>query len=223
MSGLWAVIPAYNEEKTIGDTVRAVTSLPGLEECLVIDDGSTDETYSIARAAGARIWRLPFNQGKGQALNAASPMVDGDLILLLDGDLGSSAREAAKLLKPIRQGKADLVIAQFSRNPQRGFGLVKGTAAAGSKFLGGVDLQAPLSGQRAMTRKVWDHLLPFAGGYGAELSANIKAGRLGFKILEVAVDMTHNYTGRDWVGFRHRGRQLTDVLRVLARELVPGS
>ncbi|OAT86509.1 glycosyltransferase family 2 protein [Desulfotomaculum copahuensis] len=217
MPEITALIPAHNEAARIGDTVRAVFSIPGISEILVVDDGSTDETAAAVRAAGARIYSLPFNLGKGGALNHGAAVCRGDVILLLDADLGASAAEGIKLLPPILRGAADMTVARFPRAGRRGgFGLVKGLARAGIRCYTGLQMESPLSGQRAVTRRVLERLLPFAPGYGVEVALTIKAARLGFKVLEVPVNMTHQETGRDWAGFVHRGRQFGHVLRTLA-------
>jgi hypothetical protein len=79
-------------------------------------------------------------------------------------------------------------------------------------------VNAPLSGQRAMTREVLQRVTPFHEAYGVELGMSIRALLQGFKILEVATIMRHNETGRNLKGFLHRGKQLLDVLRVITKE-----
>ena len=64
------VMPAYNEEESVGDTIREVLAkLPGTN-LLVVDDGSVDDTAQVARAAGAMVAELPFNLGVGGAMRA---------------------------------------------------------------------------------------------------------------------------------------------------------
>ncbi len=213
-----ALIPAYNEAKNITATVAALSELSEVNEVVVVDDASTDQTGDLAVAAGARVISMYSNKGKGAALNEGSKQIEADVVMLLDGDLGYSARDARLLLEPVLDGRADMTVAHFP--PPRlkgGFGLVKGLARKGIKFFTGLEMQSPLSGQRVMTRPVMDKLLPFASGYGVEVGLTIKAARSGFKVLEVPVQMTHAETGRDLKGFLHRGRQFYHVARVLAR------
>ncbi|AGL01997.1 glycosyltransferase family 2 protein [Desulfoscipio gibsoniae] len=213
-----ALIPAYNEAKYIAATVTALAALPEVDEIVVVDDASTDRTAELAAAAGARVISLPANSGKGAALNKGSDQIKANIVMLLDGDLGDSAKEARLLLEPVLTGLADMTVAHFPP-PRRkgGFGLVKGLARKGIKFYTGLEMQSPLSGQRVMTRPVMDKLLPFASGYGVEVGLTIKAARAGFKVLEVPVQMTHAETGRDLKGFWHRGRQFCHIARALAR------
>ncbi len=210
------LVPAYNEATRIKDTVQAVLSIPEVVEVLVVDDGSTDATADVARASGARVIRLSRNLGKGEALNRGATCCMHDVVLLIDADLGASAVEARNLLFPILAGEADMTVARFPRAGRKGgFGLVKGLARAGIRWYTGLVMESPLSGQRAMTREVLQRLVPFASGFGVEVGMTIKAARLGFRVQEVPVLMTHRETGRDLKGFLHRGKQFWHVVRVL--------
>ena len=211
------LIPAYNEEAFIYDTVKAVSFLPEDKEILVVDDCSIDQTVARAKAAGAKVITLPYNMGKGEALNQGAKKITGDIVLLLDADLGSSAGEARHLLWPILNGEADLTIARFPPARQKGgFGFVKGLARVGIRYYTGIKAKAPLSGQRAIRRDVFLKVLPLASHFGVEVSMTIKAARLGFRVCEVPVQMRHKETGRNLKGFIHRSRQFYDVLKVLA-------
>jgi len=206
------VIPAYNEEECIGKTVQNLLACSWVSELLVVNDGSRDRTAFVASQAGAKVINLAFNQGKGAALNRGVAEAAGQILLLLDGDLGETAAEGEKLLLPILEGKADLTIAKFpSSGKKSGFGLVKGLARLGIKTMTGLWLEAPLSGQRAMTRAVLEQLRSFQSGYGVEVGMNIEAARGGFRILEVSTLMNHKVTGRDLAGFWHRGKQFRQV------------
>ena len=216
-----ALVPAHNEEKFIFDTVRALQHIPEFNEIIVIDDASVDKTAAMARQAGAMVISLPSNLGKGGALNQGVAAATGDVIALVDGDLGSSAVEVAKLLAPVLAGSADMTVARFPRARKKGgFGLVKGLARNGIKWYTGLETLAPLSGQRVMTRQVVDFLGGFESGYGVEVGMTIDVAREGFRIMEVEANMTHAETGRDLQGFLHRGKQFVHVARVLASRLV---
>lgn len=216
-----ALIPAFNEARLIGKTVRAVMNIPEIMEVVVVDDASVDFTSDVAREAGARVLTLDKNMGKGNALNKGASLVSGEVVVLLDGDLGDSAGEARKLVLPVLKKQADMTIARFPPPKQKGgFGFVKGLARNGIKIFTGLKVSSPLSGQRAMTKEVMNSLLPFASGYGVEVWLTIKAARMGFRVLEVPVAMSHRETGRDIKGFLHRGRQFLHVARVLAGCLV---
>lgn len=210
------LIPAHNEEERIYDTVKSAFSLSGVTQVVVVDDASTDRTAELAAAAGAEVKALARNAGKGAAMNEGAPLVTGEVVLLLDGDLGASAAGAAALLEPVLKGEADMTVAVFPGTGKKaGFGLVKGLARRGIKLYTGLEVTAPLSGQRAMTRQAFLTVLPFAHGYGVEVALTVKASRGGLKIAEVPVLMTHKETGRDLKGFVHRGRQFLHVFKTL--------
>lgn len=209
-----AIIPAWNEATRISRTVEAVRRIPEVSRILVVDDGSHDATAENARTAGADVLVMPYNSGKGQALQAGIAHCSSDVLLLLDADLEDSATEAKLLLKPILDGQADMTIARFPRQKTAGFGLVRGLARWGIRCLAGMDVESPLSGQRAIRRGVLDRIR-LAQGWGIEVALTIDAVRYGYRVVEIPVTMRHRHTGRDWRGFMHRGRQFGGVLRAL--------
>jgi len=216
-----ALIPAYNEADRITATVRATSLVANVDRIVVIDDASTDETSTRAKAAGAEVITLPRNMGKGAALDAGLAHVadDADILLLVDGDLAETAIEVGLLLEPVLRGEADMTVATFPRPAGKaGFGLVKGLARWGiARMGGGFQADAPLSGQRALSRTAWSRVTPFAFGYGVEVALTVRALRSGLRVLEVPTTMSHAATGRDLSGFMHRGRQFAHVARALVR------
>lgn len=215
-----ALIPAHDEADRIAATVRAALSIPEVTRAVVVDDGSTDNTAELAERAGAKVVRLSRNVGKGAALDVgASRVENADIVLLLDGDLGETAAQGALLLAPVLEGSAQMSVAAFPR-PQgkAGFGLVKGIARRGiARLGGGFEANAPLSGQRALTRDAFVAARPFAFGYGVEVALTVRVLRNGMEVVEVPTTMTHAATGRDVAGFVHRGRQFAHVLIALVR------
>jgi glycosyltransferase involved in cell wall biosynthesis len=215
-----ALIPAHNEAERIASTLEALASVPGIDEIIVVDDASTDDTAKIALQRHATVLRLERNLGKGGALETgAAAAGDPDVLVLLDGDLGATASQAGALLAPVVEGTADMSIARFPRPVGKaGFGLVKGLARWGIRRLGGpFDAQAPLSGQRALTRNALAACRPFEAGYGVEVALTVRALRAGLRVVEVETTMAHASTGRDLAGFVHRGRQFSHVAGALVR------
>lgn len=103
-----AVIPAFYEEKTIGEVVRGCLS--HVDEVLVVDDGSGDDTVVNAEAAGARVIRLPRNMGVLRAVETGLSEAQGDIIVTLDADGQHSPGDISRLVQPIIDGEADLVM-----------------------------------------------------------------------------------------------------------------
>lgn len=94
------IIPAFNEEGAIGDTVCRILEqdLPSLE-ILVIDDGSTDATGRVAMAAGARVIAHPYNIGNGAAVKTGIRSAHGDVLVFMDGDGQHDPADISRLLK----------------------------------------------------------------------------------------------------------------------------
>jgi len=213
-----ALVPARNEEASVGATVRALRSLP-VSEVIVVDDASTDATAAAALAAGATVFRIPRHAGKGRAMEGAlRRLPDAEVWLLADADLGVSAAGLGVLLEACAGG-ADLAIAVLPPQDRGGLGTVRRFAAWAIWRLGGVRTTAPLSGQRAITRRCLAAARPLAGGFGVETAMTIDASRAGFRVREVPVPgLTHRATGRGIAGFIHRGRQGAHIAgAVLAR------
>ncbi|MCW4013555.1 MAG: glycosyltransferase family 2 protein [Candidatus Bathyarchaeota archaeon] len=102
------VIPAYFEEKTIASVVERC--LPFVSEVLVVNDGSTDDTSINAKAAGARVIEQPHNMGVLKAIRRGMREAQGDIIVTLDADGQHDPTEIPKLVQPIIDDNADLVM-----------------------------------------------------------------------------------------------------------------
>src|SRR5690554_4849137 len=97
-----AVIPALNEEKTIGEIVQVVKSVPIINQVIVVSDGSDDNTARIARKNGAKVISLKENVGKGGAMSAGVNSSREEIILFLDADLvGLTKAHVEALLTPV--------------------------------------------------------------------------------------------------------------------------
>ncbi|HBG09082.1 MAG: glycosyltransferase family 2 protein [Limnochordia bacterium] len=221
-----ALIPAYNEEQYIAETLEAVCSIVALDEVLVINDGSTDNTRGVVEKVRQEAPRpigvldLAGNQGKGHALNAGLAQVHGDIYLFLDADLGRTARYGQALVDPVLRGEAHMTVARFVGGQalggrKTGLGLVRRLAAWGVKLLTGQKVSSPLSGQRAIRSEVLERLGELPRGFGVEVGLTVGALYHGFTVLELPLPMKHRSYGRGLKGFWHRGRQLGHVLRAL--------
>ena len=216
-----ALIAAHDEADRVGTTVRAVEPL--VDEVVVVDDGSRDDTASAALVAGASVLRASRRRGKGLALEEAlERLEEADVWLFADADLGASAARLSPLLEAVAAGRADIAVAAFPRLAGGGFGLVKRVARHSIRRLSGFESREPLSGQRALTAAALAAARPLAGGFGVETAMTIDAVRAGMKVVEIPIDgLTHRPTGRGPRGFAHRARQGLDILRAAAVRVVP--
>jgi len=209
------IIPAYQASATVAQTVRAVRSIPGVAEVIVVDDGSLDGTAEAARRAGAdQVIALPRNQGKGAALRAGLESARHNYLLFLDADLGHSAAQAGPLLQAIPNHTAMAVASLSSPPGPGGLGLARGLARATIRLLTGLRVAAPLSGQRAVAARLVRHV-GLAPRFGVEVGLTVEAAHLGASLLEVPLPLEHRESGRTPSGFLHRARQFRDVLQFL--------
>lgn len=210
------LIPAFNESNRIVDTIRGMENIKEIDEIIVVNDGSTDDTADKAKKAGAKLVNIKNNSGKGKALKEGLKYVKNDVVAFIDADVGLTSREVIKLIEPVINGEADVTVARFPKvNVKSGFGFVKKLAKYGVKLLTGYDFDSTLSGQRVFKKEVLDKIKRFYSGYGIEVGMTIDILNMGYKIKEIDVDMTHSVTLRDLKGFIHRGRQFIDILKVL--------
>ncbi len=216
----WVLVAAHNEADRIASTLSALAGAFPRAALVVADDGSRDGTAQIARALGARVVASGTRRGKGAAMGAAAAGVlsqcdsgaDG-LIVLCDGDLGASAAQLGALPALVARGEADLAVAAFARTLGGGFGLTRGFARWAVRNRCGLELAAPISGQRAPAASRLAGLLPFADGYGMELGMTLDAAAAGMRVRELTLALSHRATARTPAGFAHRGAQLRDIVR----------
>jgi glycosyltransferase involved in cell wall biosynthesis len=153
--------------------------------------------------------------GAGTSGDRADPQAGGmSVAILCDGDLGDSAARLGPLVDAVRRGQADMAVAVFSTRVGGGLGLALGFARWAIRRRCGLELRAPISGQRALRADTLAQVLPFAPGFGMEIGMTIDAARAGARVGEIELDLHHRATGRTLGGFIHRGRQLLDFVRV---------
>jgi glycosyltransferase involved in cell wall biosynthesis len=218
-SEIAVIVTARDEADRIGETLAALAEVfPGARR-VVADDGSADDTAHASLQAGAELVRAPRRLGKGGAATLAARRLLRDgreppTLVLCDGDLGASAGRLPALVEALERGEGDLAVAAFSRRAGGGFGVALGFARSAIRRLTGLDLGAPISGQRALRPDVVPVVVPFAHGFGMEIGMTVDADRAGFRVVEIELELDHRATGRTAAGFLHRARQLLDFARV---------
>jgi len=190
-------VPAYNEQDTIGATLAALpSSLPGFDrvEWLLIDDGSRDRTVEIAREAGVdHVVQLTHNQGLARAFMAgleACLKLGADVIVNTDADNQYDASCIPDLVRPIQEGRAQIVVGERPIGQMQDFSLLKrllqrlGSAVV--KFVSATASPDAPSGFRAIHREAAMQMYVF-GQYTYTLETLIQAGRKNLPITSVPV------------------------------------
>ena len=120
------IVPAFNEAATIAEVLERVEALDLEKQVIVVDDGSTDDTPRVlqqwAQRNGVVLVRQE-NRGKGAAIRAAIPLLDGDITVIQDADMEYDPAEVPELIEPIRRGAADVVFGSrlSGGRPQRAY------------------------------------------------------------------------------------------------------
>jgi glycosyltransferase involved in cell wall biosynthesis len=102
-----AIIPAYNEQDRISDTIKSVSNY--VDEVIVIDDGSQDQTYEKARKAGAKVFKQQSRSGYINAIKSGFEKAQGEIVVTIDADGEFPSEKIPELVEPILEEKADMV------------------------------------------------------------------------------------------------------------------
>ena len=177
------VVPAFNEERAIGQLVTALRAGAAWREIIVVDDGSTDATGERAREAGATVVRHPYNKGNGAAVKTGIRAAAGDYVLIIDGDGQHRAADAARLVS--RLGEYDLVIGARSAGTQATRARMLGNAALNwlAGYLTSREVPDLTSGFRAARRaslREFLHLLP--NGFSTPTTTTLAFIKAGYNV-----------------------------------------
>ena len=195
VNSVTAVIPAYDEQWTISQIVR--TAKQYADDVIVVDDGSEDGTGELAVSAGASVIRIPKNTGKGHALAiglSTAAMNGCNVVVCLDADGQHNPADIPRIVQPIVEGKADMVIGSrfLSRESKD---LIPAYRKVGQSILTSatnfgsmVKITDSQSGYRAFTKEVIRGFAFSESGMGIESEMIRNAARSGARIQEVPID-----------------------------------
>ena len=184
------VIPALNEEKAIGEVLAAIPDW--VDERVVADNGSVDRTAEVARSKGARVVHEP-RRGYGSAcLRGIASLKDPGIVVFLDGDFSDQPEEMHRLVDPIIQGRADMVVGSRvlgrrepgALTPQARFG--NQLSCFLMRLFWGVPY-TDLGPFRAVTREALEALDMADPDYGWTVEMQVKAAVKGLRAMEVPV------------------------------------
>lgn len=203
---LSVVIPAYNEESTIGSVLESLMrELPDIYEIIVVDDGSKDQTAGIARKYSEKygIIRLicqPKNQGKTAALRVGFAATSGDIVLVQDADQEYDPVDIPGLIEPILDGHADVVygsrfmIRQAARVLYFRHFLANQFLTFLSNLLTDLNLSDVETGYKAFRGDIIRKMVIETRGFGFEIEVTAKVAKLGCRVYEVPI----SYHGRTY-------------------------
>jgi polyisoprenyl-phosphate glycosyltransferase len=180
--GITAIIAAYNEEKTIGDVLRALTSNPLINEVIVVSDGSTDDTVLISRGFDVRTIALRENRGKGFAMRVGVDYASNDILFFVDGDMCNvTERTIESLILPVLRDECEMNIGVRHRGPVLDFFHLK------------MQCGPVLSGIRVMKREVFERVPPqYQERFKIEAALNCFCSRAGFRQQHTIIyDLRH--------------------------------
>jgi len=201
------VIPVLNEKNTILEILKRIEAvqLPLEKEIILIDDASTDGTREILKSLPIDKYKIFYhekNQGKGAAVHKGFSEVSGDIIIIQDADLEYDPAEYGKLIKPIVDGKADVVygsrlIGSEARRVLYFWHYLGNRCLTFlSNILSNLNLSDMETGYKVFSRPALNKIMPYliSNRFGIEPEITMLIGRNKFRIYEVGI----TYAGRTY-------------------------
>jgi glycosyltransferase involved in cell wall biosynthesis len=198
------IVPAYNEEGSISSVIREIRATDSQMDILVVNDGSVDRTESEARATGCKVVSLPFNLGIGGAVQTGFRYAAAEgysIAVQVDGDGQHLPSEIPKLLEPIKNRQADVVIgSRFIEKKGYTTSWVRRMGVAVFVTLNSLVLKKKISdntsGFRAYDRRAIQFLAQYYPQDYPEPESVITLGKNGFRLAEVPVKMRERIHGQ---------------------------
>lgn len=189
------IIPAYNEEKSIGNVIKKIKQEQIIEEIIVVANSCTDKTKDVALKAGAKVYSCN-KKGKGYAMDTGIKKSKGDILVFLDADIDDYIDNIVTIMaSPIINNQADFVKSKFSREGGR---VTELTAKPLLKLLFPElpSFSQPLSGMIACKKKILKNLF-IEKDYGVDIGILLDVLKMGVTVKEQSIgNITNN--SKDW-------------------------
>lgn len=186
-----AIVPAYNEEKTIGQVLADLKNY--VDKIIVVNDGSNDRTAEIAKSLGAEVYHHFLNRGLGASLKTGfevAKKLNAEIVITFDADGQHRAEDIPKLIKPILDGQAEVVIgSRFLKKQKVPFlRLVYNWLANFITFLfSGLWVTDSQSGLRAFSRQALERLEIFSDRMEVSSEIIYQIKKQNLKLVEIPV------------------------------------
>lgn len=191
-----AAIPCFNEERCIGSVVLKARKY--VDKVVVIDDGSADATSEVAFEAGASVHQHNCNRGYGAAIQSAldkGKQLGADVLVILDGDGQHDPNQIPKLIKPILDGEADVVIGSrflgTGKKPPLYRRLGQRVLTAVTNVGSGKKVTDSQSGFRAYSSKALNALNLAENGMSVSSEIQFAISKSGLKVAEVPIEVSY--------------------------------
>lgn len=209
MNNVSVIIPAYNEEKTIGQVIDKVRESTIKTEIIVVNNCSTDKTEELAKQKGAKTIYCG-NRGKGYAMEEGLKHATGNIIMFIDGDLGIYINDVISLMvNPIIEKKVDFTKSAFSREGGRVTELVAKPLLE-LLFPNIKNFEQPLSGIIAGTKQAFDKIV-FEKDYGVDIGILLDMINNKVKIEEIYIGRIDN-NSQSWQSLPKMAKEVASAI-----------
>jgi glycosyltransferase involved in cell wall biosynthesis len=204
-----AIIPAHSECQTICGVIEPLLGHPLIDEIIVVDDGSTDDTAERARSMGVTVFSLPNNGGKASAMSRGVDAARNEIVFFCDADvIGLTPERITQIVTPVTSGAYGMYVGIRGRKTYWANRLLHFTPILG--------------GERALRKTLWDHVpRTYKKNFQIEIALNFFAKqlgqRMGFTVVRGLSQVIKEKKRGFWLGLWQRFLMIYDIVLVSFR------